>query len=211
MKTSILISAATERELEAVKNLAYTENTEIDFLLTGLGSAITVYSLMKYLRKHRPDYIINIGIAGSFGLHYPVGDTLVVEVDTFADLGIEGPAGFTTVWEDGLVAPNEFPFENGFIYCDPRVSELLQSDIKMVKGITVNTVSGDDSTIKGYIDKYKPDIETMEVAGALYVGRMESIPVIALRSVSNFVEPRKKENWDIEKALEALPNVISSQ
>lgn len=208
MKTSILISAATERELLAVKNLDYGENFDIDFLLTGVGSAVTVYSLMKYLRNNKADFIVNVGIAGSFSPEHLIGDALVVAEDIFADLGIEEQTGFMNVWEYGLVASGEFPFENGIVYCEPLLADLLGPDIKMVRGITVNTASGNTKTIQKYIEKYKPDIETMEVAASLYVGRMEKIPVIALRTVSNFVEPRDKGNWDIEKALQGLENAL---
>ncbi len=209
MKTSILITAATERELLAVKNLDHSENFEIDFLLTGVGSAITVYSLMKYLRNNKPDYIVNVGIAGSFSPEYLIGDALVVAEDTFADLGIEERSGFMNVWEYGLMASSEFPFENGIISCEPLLADLLRPYFKMVKGITVNTASGNEKTIQEYIEKYKPDIETMEVAAVLYVGRMEKIQVIALRTVSNLVEPRDREKWDIEKALKGLENALS--
>lgn len=208
MKTSILITAATERELLALKNLDYSDIFEIDFLLTGVGSAITIYSLMKYLRNNKPDFIVNVGIAGSFSPEYLIGDALIVAEDIFADLGIEERTGFVNVWEYGLLASGEFPFENGIISCEPMLTDLLRSDFKMVRGITVNTASGNEKTIQTYIEKYKPDIETMEVAAALYVGRMEKIPLIALRTVSNFVEPRDKGNWDIEKALKGLENAL---
>ena len=168
MKTSILISAATERELLAVRNIAFSEDFEIDFLLTGVGSAITVYSLMKYLRKNKPSYIVNVGIAGSYRPDLLIGDVLIVAEDIFADLGIQDRTGFTNVWEYGLLDSGEFPFDNGMIYFEPLLAELLGSEIKMLRGITVNTASGNKNTIKKYIEKYKPDIETMEVAAAYY-------------------------------------------
>jgi len=211
MKTRLLITAATEKELSAVSTDAYADIVDADFLVTGVGSVFTVYALMNYLVNNKnPDYIINIGIAGSFTLRYAIGDTIVVTEDFFADLGVEEQTGFKSIWEEGLIGSGEFPFNKGAVQCDPRIKELLGPDIKKVRGITVNTASGIDKTIRRYIERYMPDIETMEVAAALYVGRMENIPVIALRSVSNIIEPRNKEAWDINKAIEALQPALNN-
>ena len=53
-------------------------------------------------------------------------------------------------------------------------------------------------------EKYHPDIETMEGAAFFYVCSREKIPFMALRAVSNIVEPRDREKWNIELALANL-------
>ena len=205
MKTKILITAATEKELFSVDTSDMAASFEFDTIVTGVGSVSTVYALMAYLHKNgRPDYIINIGIAGSFTSELALGDTMIVESDCFADIGVESQNGFLSAWESGLMHSTEYPFEKGWIKCDSEIIRVLGDAIKSVKGITVNTVSGSEETIDRHINKYKPEIETMEVAAALYVGRMENIPLIALRSVSNMIEPRNRDAWDILSAIAAL-------
>jgi futalosine hydrolase len=44
----------------------------------------------------------------------------------------------------------------------------------------------------------------MEGAAVLYVAEMLDIPAIQIRSISNYVEPRNRENWKIKEAIENL-------
>jgi futalosine hydrolase len=68
----------------------------------------------------------------------------------------------------------------------------------------VNSSTGSYFTIERLVKKYNPDIETMEGATFFYICSGEKIPFLALRSVSNRVEPRNKSKWDIPLALENL-------
>ncbi|HMQ88955.1 MAG TPA: hypothetical protein PKB07_15270, partial [Flavilitoribacter sp.] len=52
------------------------------------------------------------------------------------------------------------------------------------------------------------DIETMEGAAFFYVCLMESVPFLAIRSISNYVEARNREAWDIPGAIRALNDVV---
>jgi futalosine hydrolase len=73
-----------------------------------------------------------------------------------------------------------------------------------VKGITVNTVHGNLSSIKNAVKKFRPDIESMEGGAFLFVCKNEGIPCAQVRAISNFVEPRNKKNWNIPLAVENL-------
>jgi futalosine hydrolase len=73
-----------------------------------------------------------------------------------------------------------------------------------VNALTVGTATGSQDTIERLSAKYNPDIETMEGAAFFFVCSMEKIPFIALRAISNMVEPRNRENWDIPLALQNL-------
>jgi futalosine hydrolase len=53
-------------------------------------------------------------------------------------------------------------------------------------------------------EKYHPDIETMEGAAFFYICSRENIPFLAVRAVSNRVEPRNKEKWNIPLAISNL-------
>jgi futalosine hydrolase len=205
MKNKILITAATEREMSSINTSAFESGYSIARLISGIGSASTVYTMMKYLaRNDYPDYIINIGIAGSFDPDLKIGDTVIVECDCFADLGMEDKKGFISLWDSGLVEPSAFPLENGWIYSDRGILKKLSGHIRKARGVTVNKASGTIDTITRLKESYKPDIETMEVAAALYVGRLENVPVLAMRSVSNMIEPRNTDAWDINKGLASL-------
>ena len=57
-------------------------------------------------------------------------------------------------------------------------------------------------------EKYDAHIETMECAGFLYACRMMDIKAMCIRSISNKVEARNKDNWEIPLAIEALNKTV---
>jgi futalosine hydrolase len=207
----ILVVAATEPEADALKNQAglvhsedgfYMNECRIDLLVTGVGSVATSWSMSKWLSANmKPDLAINIGIAGSYREDIKIGDVVLPVSDCFADAGIEDEGGFITLAEAGLSDPERFPFKNGKIHASDYFVERLTERFKPVNAITVNTASGSAPTIARLLKKYNPDIETMEGATFFYICSREKIPFLALRSVSNRVEPRNKKNWNIPAAI----------
>jgi len=214
MSKKILIVTATEAEASAFKRIPEIKfngdsfllgNCELSVLITGVGSVATAWGMAKWLSANqKPDLAINIGIAGSFSEELQIGDVVVPVEDCFADAGIEDGSRFLTLAEAGLTDPDKFPFKSNRIEADNYfVGEAIKI-MKPVKAITVNTASGLQQTIDRLIKKYNPDIETMEGATFFYICSGEKIPFLALRSTSNKVEPRNKDNWNIPLALENL-------
>ena len=76
-------------------------------------------------------------------------------------------------------------------------------------GITVNKVHGCAESIAKIKKKYPADIETMEGAAFFYVCLMEKVPFLALRGISNHVEPRDRAAWDIPLAIERVNEVLT--
>jgi futalosine hydrolase len=152
----------------------------------------------------KPDLAINGGIAGSYKDEFLPGDVVMPFSDCFADAGIEDGDNFITLAEAGLINANEFPYKNGIIYTDPRYLERLNGIIKSVRAITVNTATGSEISRLKLLRKFNPDIETMEGATFFYICSLENIPFLALRAISNKVEPRNKNNWKIALALNNL-------
>ncbi len=124
--------------------------------------------------------------------------------DCFADSGIEDGDNFITLSEAGLADADEFPFRNGFLHADSIYSGKLRDLVQPVSAVTVNTASGSLATIDKLVRKFNPDIETMEGATFFYICLREFIPFLAVRAVSNMVEPRNRNNWDIALALDNL-------
>ena len=83
-------------------------------------------------------------------------------------------------------------------------TERLKSILKPVKAITVNTATGSETTRNRLMKKFNPDIETMEGATFFYICCREKIPFLALRAISNRVEPRDIKKWNIPLALNNL-------
>lgn len=210
----VLLVVATEAEATAFRmmpginksgdNYAYGE-WEISPLITGVGSVATSWAMTKWISANTaPDLAINIGIAGSFREEITIGDVVMPVTDCFADAGIEDGDNFVTLSEAGLTDPDRFPFKNGRLHSDNQLVSKYIRILAPVNAITVNTATGSASTIEKLLKKYNADIETMEGAAFFYICMGENIPFLALRSVSNRVEPRNKDNWNIPLALEKL-------
>jgi len=218
MPLKILVVAATEAESDVLQLIPGVKSNpegilfgrhEISTLVTGVGSIATAWALTKrFSSGFKPDLAVNIGIAGSFRDNLPPGEVVVPVSDCFADAGVDTGKEFLTLFDAGLQDPDKFPFRGGKIIAENMYVKKALQLLKPVKAITVNTSSGSPLIIERMMRKYDPDIETMEGATFFYICSGENIPFLALRSVSNMVEPRNKEKWDIRLALNNLQNKL---
>ena len=212
MPFKILYVAATRPEgdtlkksWEIISHNGRIDRFEMDLLITGIGSIATAWSLKQWITlNEKPDLAINAGIAGSFNDKLNIGDVVMPVSDCFADSGIEDGENFLTLSESGLMSADEFPYKDGLLYANNRYNEKMKSIFKPVRAITVNTATGSETTRGKLLKKFNPDIETMEGATFFYICSREDIPFLALRAISNKVEPRNKNNWDIDLALNNL-------
>jgi futalosine hydrolase len=171
-------------------------------LISGVGSPSTLFYLTRFLTANSFDRIIQVGVAGSYKSDIKHGTLVEVSSDCFADLGIDDKGRFTSIFDAGLSDPNLFPFKNGLLLNpDQNVTGL-----RMAKAVTVNTTTGSTELIEQRKNIYHPDIESMEGAAAFFVGFQLKIPVLQIRSISNFVEPRNRDAWELDMAIENLNN-----
>jgi futalosine hydrolase len=214
MSFKILYVTATAREGGTLDRIPGLErftggyrigNLEIISLITGVGSVSTAWALKQWIDQNgKPDLAINGGIAGSYKDEFIIGDVVMPTTDCFADAGIEEGDSFLTLSEAGLAGADEFPFMNGLIHSDPEYKNKIISIIRPVNAITVNTSTGSESSRRKLMEKFNPGIETMEGATFFYICSLEYLPFLSLRAISNKVEPRNKNNWNIPLALNNL-------
>jgi futalosine hydrolase len=206
----ILVTAATGMELQAVRPALVAANPQTEFAETGIGIAATACRLTAILARHHFDLALNVGIAGSFTDSLSTGDVVAVREDCFGDLGVSSPEGFSTCFEEKLIAPDSPPFTDGVLKSARADATAQRLGIASVKGVTNSTASGDVARIALMQEKFAPDIETMETAAFFYACLCENVPFVAIRAISNRIEPRNKSNWNIPLALLQL-SVVSKQ
>lgn len=171
-------------------------------LVTGVGALMTSFAMARYTDIANVDVAINAGVAGSYNDRYRPGDVVEVVSDRFADLGVEEADGsFTDVYQMGLSDPQRYPFDQGWI---TNVKQKHHTGLPQVKGLTVNKVHGTQESIDVTVAKYNGDVESMEGAGFMYAARALDMDFHQIRSISNMVEPRNKENWRIREAIDNL-------
>lgn len=173
---------------------------DLDILITGAGMVSTAYYCAKTI-SNGYDCVINPGIAGSFKRDIPIGAVTNVICDQFPELGAESGNKFLSLKDLGL---------HGIYEIDrfPSIKNRVIASLAKVKGITVNTVHGNRNSIKKIRRKFNPDIETMEGAAFLFACKQERIPCAQIRAISNFVEVRNKENWNVPLAIKNLNQKI---
>lgn len=179
---------------------------EVQVLITGVGIPLTAYALTKALQTSKSyDLLINAGIAGALNPNLEIGQVLQVISDEFADLGVEEADGsFTSMHALDLLPANQYPFTRGKLLNPHADASFLPS----VKAISVNKVHGYPASIEGLKKNYKADIESMEGAAFFYVCLMEQVKFLQIRSISNYVEARNRDNWNIPLALQQLNEVL---
>ncbi len=214
----ILITAATSFELSKLISHLNSEGRKISFfeyelndhrifpLITGVGAMHTAFALARFTGMREIDCAINAGVAGSYQTNFELGQVVEVLEDRFADLGVEHADGqFEDIFELALENPNKFPFSNGWIN---NITKHFDNDLVKVRSLTINKVSGSTASIKAITEKYNADIETMEGAAFFYACKVMDVDCLQLRAISNYVEPRNRNNWKLELALDNLNDTL---
>jgi len=181
------------------------EDTSSEILIGGIGVVPILYNLTRHLAANRYDRVIHAGIAGSYLLPLQPGEVVQVIRDTFVDVGIDHGGVFRWIFHENLWKPDEKPFRNGWMV----VSEDKSLGLETVNGITVDLVTASQERKARMIERFDPQIESMEGAAVFYVCKLEDIPVIQVRAISNYVGIRDRNSWKTDEAIEALTKVLS--
>lgn len=205
----ILIVSATEFEiaplLERMDNIHRAggpmincryKSLEIDILVTGVGMSATAFYCGKWISDSH-ELALNVGICGSFNSNLEIGSVVNVYEDYFSELGAEDGDAFLTL--DDLKLSGITKVQNNSGAINVEIEKLPK-----VNGITVNTSHGNEASIKRVFDRFHPIVESMEGAAFMFACENECIPYVQIRAVSNYVEKRNKDKWNIPLAIENL-------
>lgn len=198
----ILIIAATQGEIDPVKEAVSKSGVSkyIEFLVTGPGMIATAFSMGQEIKDGTFDLLINIGLCGSFKREIAIGSTVNIFEDRILDFGAEDHDSFLPFENLGIPGYDEKTFSSVM----NSTFEKVLTELPSVKGITVNLVHGNEESIRRVIGKHSVDVESMEGAAFFYSAKRLNIKSLQIRAVSNFVEPRKREAWNIPLAMENL-------
>lgn len=175
-----------------------SEIVNISILITGVGMVATAFAIGRHLATNQYDLAVNLGIAGSFDRDIDLGEVVEIKEDTFSELGAEDDADFLPI--------DKLGFGTGTFYPGKSLNELdgNRFNLKQVRAITVNTVHGNEGSIKKIAERLNPQLESMEGAAFFYACKQFDIPCIQIRAVSNYVEKRNRDNWKIGLAIKNL-------
>lgn len=180
---NVLIVSATKLEITSEKI------SNLPILITGLGMLNTAINLTKELNSNDYDLVINMGVAGCFLDAIRIGGVVEVIEDCFSEIGFEDGESFSEFSDFNI--KTKYKVEG-------------KTSLRKVKAVTVNTVHGIENSINNIVERLHPDIESMEGAAVFKVCEEMKIPCIQIRSISNKVERRNKENWNLPLAISNL-------
>ncbi|HAL81484.1 MAG TPA: futalosine hydrolase [Mucilaginibacter sp.] len=174
--------------------------TNCQLLVTGVGMVATAFALGRHLVANKYDLVVNLGIAGSFDKGIALGEVIEITGDTFAELGAEDDTTFLSIEKMGFGQDTYFP--------STKLSNLYNLfntfNLKTATAITVNTVHGNEASIRKVTERLHPQLESMEGAAFFYACHQMNVPCIQIRAVSNYVEKRNRDHWEIGLAIKNL-------
>ncbi|MBF0274452.1 MAG: hypothetical protein HQK84_04380, partial [Nitrospinae bacterium] len=190
----ILIVAATEIEIKSLLpffafikqypgNLSgyFFKDHTVYLFTAGVGMVTTTYNLTKILQQFKFDFVLNIGIAGSFSEKNEIslGDVVHVAEDVIAELGVDEGGRFVSLTDTGLIHNRDVCFKSEF------AGRSCLTDFPSVKSVTVNTLSDNAIRNRELMERTDASVETMEGAAVCYVCSRQRLPWVQLRAVSN--------------------------
>ncbi len=176
------------------------ENKDIQVLITGVGMVNTAFMMGRYINSLY-DIVINVGVCGAFDRQLELGQLVHITSDILSEMGAEDGDEFLTY--DKLNLPGEHIFSENYTISNPFIDSL-----KKVKGITVNTVHGNEININKVQQLYHPDVESMEGAAFFAGCTRAGGDFIQIRAISNYVEKRDKSKWQMPLAIKNLNDFL---
>lgn len=193
----------------------------VSLLLAGPGQVNTVQALTAAIEWQRPACIIQTGCAGAFkraGIQ--IGDIAIASEEIDAHLGIESqlpgipvaPLPFSIGCYGGCEIKNHYVL-------NPELAQKAQSMIRQEMSamnltvelgpfLSVSTLTASDLRADQYYDAYRVIMESMEGAGASHVAMHYGIPFLEIRSASNWVGKRDREQWNLPLAFERSQKAV---
>lgn len=177
-----------------------TNGVSADVLITGIGMVPTAFMVGRH-SLHHFDLVINAGVCGAFDRSIPLGTVVHVTQDILSELGAEDGEAFLTY--DQMDLPGKQVFHASLNDSYSAIERLPK-----VKGITVNTVHGNEHSIGRVKQIYAPDVESMEGAAFFAACEGTGVHYMQIRAISNYVERRDKGKWQMPLAIKNLNDFL---
>lgn len=183
---------------------------KVALLHSGIGKINAASAVTALLETFEPEAVIVTGCAGAYpqsGLQ--VGDLVLASEEILADEGVLTPQGFVDfaalgfplLEHGGPVMEQRFPADPRLLAATRPLFENAASaaGARVTTGpmVTVSTCSGTDQAAQSMVERTGGICENMEGAAVAQICRLYEVPFLELRGISNQVENRDLERWDL--------------
>jgi len=199
---------------------------EIIYMISGMGKTNAAHATTMLIEKFSPSVIILFGAGGAYpssGLG--VGDIAVAEKEVYGDEGVQLKDGFQgadfigipLLKKGGRKYFNEFPLNEKLL---EKVKKVIPPCPPLVKGgwgdfkiksgtfVTVSTCTGTKKKARELEKRFGAICENMEGAPVAHICTLYGVPLVEVRGISNIVEDRDREKWNVGLAAENCQKAV---
>jgi futalosine hydrolase len=185
--------------------------------VAGVGKINAAAATAALIERHKPRLVINTGCAGAYpGSGLAIGDLAVASVEILGDEGALTSLGWLGLREMKLPYLvqgtrryyNEIPLSCHVSEKAVQLADYCGIGLARGRFVTVSTCSG--TTLKGeeLVHRFGALAENMEGGAVALVCLRYGVDCLEIRGVSNLVEERNLDNWDIPRAVEAAQRFV---
>ena len=199
-----LVTAATVFEMEAFLR-ACSSGVSCEQLITGVGPVEAAVQLTAHLAKTSASFqgVINLGVGGAYCRDQGGADLLdicLAEREVLGDLGICYGDAVEPLRGESFEILDMFSLDNHLL--TQAESLLTSGKVAYKRGpfVTVSCVSGSRQRGVLLARQHRALCENMEGAAVARACQQFGLPLLELRCISNLVEDRNLQNWQLKKA-----------
>jgi futalosine hydrolase len=197
------------------------EGHQILLCIGGMGKVNAAHAAALLLSRFSPEALVIFGIGGA----YPssgavVGDVAIAKEEIAGDEGVITLDGFKDTEYIGIpllktatsMMYTKYPAPDALL--KRSLQELVSSqDLGAAKVhvgafVTLSTCTGTSARARELEQRYHGLCENMEGAAAVQVAELHEMPWIEVRGISNIVEDRNVDAWDIPKAADSAQKAV---
>ena len=168
--------------------------------LCGFGPVVAAARTSSQIAIHKPDRVLLIGIAGTFNASVlPVGGAALLPRVIMHGIGVGTDETFVPAGEMGFQhwrgEGEESAIGDEIVLSTPRSS--ISGSL-----LTCSAASASAQDMRNRLDRYPGVVaEDMEGYAVALACRLENVPLVIVRGISNVVGDRLSKNWQIPQAL----------
>lgn len=188
----------------------------IIFSHCGVGKVNAAHTVTLILENYDIDFLILFGIAGAYaGSALKVGDVAVAERENYGEEGVLTNEGWKPMEVISPLLKSEKEYYNTFSI-DRELSQLA---VRTSRDMGFNATSGSFVTVSqcsgtresGEIlrKRFNGICENMEGAAVTHICTLYGLPMLEIRGISNIIEERNLNKWNIPLAVSNCNKVVS--
>ena len=232
MKPILLIAAVPQETIlleHAFSNTSRKKTAAYDFVegelgkqrlvlcAGGVGKINAAIATSALIERFRPRLVINLGCAGAYpGSGLSIGDLAVASEEILGDEGVLTTNGWQNLEYMNLPAlvQGSQRYYNSIPLSKHAAEKAMQMadcyGVKLVRGrfVTISTCSGTKQRGEELAGQFGAISENMEGAAVAMTCLRYGINCLEIRGISNLVEERDLQGWDIPRAVEAAQRFV---